>query len=309
MAKRALGAHRQGDPRLFETVRPPSFRPLMARLLAALGSRSFGSATLFLLLACLIPAVAWGQAPTDEGGSRTGAHAEDAAGADEEAAYEQAVRSAIREFALGNFPEARMHFLLAHQLRPSARTLRGLGKVEYELRHYFRSVEYLDESLTSKEHALTPAMREEVEALLTRARGYVGKVRFQISPHDAEVKIDGVTRELSEEGTLTLDVGEYSASIRAPGHVGARLSIEVTGGQSQAVKVTLLPTSSVAESADAPTSTASELAPRRKRWAWALSAAVVAVGAGLAVGLAVRDDAGESAPTGGSTGVVLTLPQ
>ena len=41
--------------------------------------------------------------------------------------YTQAIEEAFREFELGNYAEARSHFTAAHELFPSAPTLRALA--------------------------------------------------------------------------------------------------------------------------------------------------------------------------------------
>src|SRR5262245_12806154 len=54
--------------------------------------------------------------------------------------YEQLITRALTEFDARNFAEARALFLQAHALRPTARTLRGIGVTEFELRNYVDSV-------------------------------------------------------------------------------------------------------------------------------------------------------------------------
>lgn len=46
--------------------------------------------------------------------------------------YTQAVTQGLQEFDEKDFAEARSHFLRAHALSPSARTLRALGMVEFD---------------------------------------------------------------------------------------------------------------------------------------------------------------------------------
>ena len=49
--------------------------------------------------------------------------------------FQRAINAAIADFEAGRFEQARTHFAEAHALSPSARTLRALGMVEFELRH------------------------------------------------------------------------------------------------------------------------------------------------------------------------------
>src|SRR5688572_888187 len=55
--------------------------------------------------------------------------------------YKRAVEEALKEYGLGHFEEARSLFRRAHGIYPNARTLRGLGMVEFELRHYVRAAQ------------------------------------------------------------------------------------------------------------------------------------------------------------------------
>src|SRR5688572_7254192 len=57
--------------------------------------------------------------------------------------YKRAVEEALKEYGLGHFEEARSLFRRAHGIYPNARTLRGLGMVEFELRHYVRASQLL----------------------------------------------------------------------------------------------------------------------------------------------------------------------
>ncbi|HEX6239538.1 MAG TPA: hypothetical protein VFZ61_01540, partial [Polyangiales bacterium] len=47
--------------------------------------------------------------------------------------YADAIEQALSELEAANYPEAREEFQRAHAIYPNARTLRGLGMVEFEL--------------------------------------------------------------------------------------------------------------------------------------------------------------------------------
>jgi tetratricopeptide (TPR) repeat protein len=101
--------------------------------------------------------------------------------------YKAAIDSAIEEFASNNLAEAREHFGRAHALFPNARTLRGLGMVEFELRNYPEAIGWLRKALAFDVKRLEGKLRGETEDLLERANGYVGEVRLRVSPSDASV--------------------------------------------------------------------------------------------------------------------------
>src|SRR5262245_26780211 len=89
--------------------------------------------------------------------------------------YDELIRTALAEMDAGNFAEARALFGKAHAMQPSARTLRGLGYVEFELRRYTQSVRYLRSALQESKRSLEPALRREVERMLERADAYTGR--------------------------------------------------------------------------------------------------------------------------------------
>ena len=57
--------------------------------------------------------------------------------------YDEAVETALAEFEAGNYAEARSQLFKAHSIFPNARTLRALGKAEYELKNYREAIDYL----------------------------------------------------------------------------------------------------------------------------------------------------------------------
>jgi tetratricopeptide (TPR) repeat protein len=70
----------------------------------------------------------------------------------------------------GNWEEALALFRQAHALRPSARTLRGMGVASFEARHYADAIRYLTAAATETARPLTPEQLLAVEQLIPRAR-------------------------------------------------------------------------------------------------------------------------------------------
>jgi hypothetical protein len=65
---------------------------------------------------------------------------------------------------------AREELRRAHAIFPNARTLRGLGMVEFELRSYVQSVQLLEQALAASVKPLDGKLRTDTEALLARAQ-------------------------------------------------------------------------------------------------------------------------------------------
>ena len=210
--------------------------------------------------------------------------------------YRAAIDSAIAEHEAGNFAESRALFARAHALYPNARSLRGLGMADFELRNYGASIEYLQEALASSVRPLEGELRTETEALLARARGFVGRFRLVLQPVDAAVTLDGALLPPPPPAQLALAVGDHTLDISAQGRVSERRALRVTGGEDLTLEFNL-----PEQTAIAPQALQSET-PREQSsssllaspWFWVAAAAVV-VGAGVGIGLA--------ASSGGSTRV------
>ncbi|HKO94285.1 MAG TPA: hypothetical protein VJU61_24195, partial [Polyangiaceae bacterium] len=101
-------------------------------------------------------ALAW-TVPTASGIARAQANEGDQA--TEPAGYREVVSEALQEFEAQNFEESRSLFHRAHVLFPNARTYRGLGFTEFELRHYPAAIEYLEAALSSSVRPLTADLR------------------------------------------------------------------------------------------------------------------------------------------------------
>lgn len=232
-----------------------------------------------------------------------------AAGKDS-SAYTQAVTLGLSEFEEKNFAEARSHFLRAHALAPSARTLRALGMVEFELKHYAESARLLSEALASGEKPLDGEKRGHAQQLLERARGYLGKLTLDIEPETA-VSLDGVTTSLGPGNELVLEVGDHTLEFQASSRIPQKRTLSIRGGEQATLKVrlSLLKAQAAEPSASLPLQTPP--AGRRERravkspWLWTAVGLVVAgAAAGAAVALTRKDPAARTEdPYRGTTGL------
>lgn len=220
----------------------------------------------------------------------------------EPAGYREAIDTALQEVELNNFEEAREQFARAHALFPNARTLRGLGISEFELRHYVVAVDYLEQALSSEVKPLEGNLRRETEALLGRARTYIGELSVVISPGHASLTVDGVRHVAAVSQPLRLDVGSHVLELRAEGYATERREVTVRGGQAERLELRLAalvarnePRAST--SSPAPLSTPapdrqSERVPVYKRWwLWTVIGVVVAgAAAGTVIALNNKKD-------------------
>ena len=220
----------------------------------------------------------------------------------EPAGYRTASGAAIEEFDLNHFTEAREHFARAHALFPNARTLRGLGLCDFELRRYVAAVQYLKEALASDVKQLDGKLRKETEAMLARAAGYVGTLRVQAQPAEALVSVDGISVTPASDGSMLLEVGDHVLEVRATGFVTQRRELQVRGGQDESVEIALaaiaLQPEEVAaagpHSDTSPAGAPSKQAHKPLYKQWWLWTAVGVVLAGAAAGTAIALSADKS---------------
>ena len=150
------------------------------------------------------------------------------------AEYRPLIREAVGEYSEGRYSEARALFLRAQTLYPNARALRGVGMTSFELRRYADSVRALEAALLDEREALNDRQREETEALLARARSFVGRYRLEL-PVEAslDVFVAGRPVDVGADAELILDIGEHPIVASCVGCATLETVLEVRGGESE----------------------------------------------------------------------------
>jgi hypothetical protein len=233
------------------------------------------------------------QAPQD---ARPSAEAPDA---DEEpAGYRKLVADALAEYEAGHFEESRALMQRAHALFPSARTLRGLGMVSFELREYGESVRELEQALASEVRPLSGELRAQTQRLLERARSFAGRLTLSVEPGSTRVFLDGVELGPSASREIVLSVGEHALEFRAEGYLAERRSVRIVGGENELLRITLLPL----PAANDP-SRSERRSWYQNPWFWASAGVVLAAGAATTTALLLtRDEPEQQAPYLGLSG-------
>ena len=250
-------------------------------------------------------------------------------GAAEPAGYREAIDEAISEYAAARYPEARALFMRAHTLQPSARTLRGLGMAEFELRNYAEAARMLQQALSSQVRTLDGDLRTATQALLTRAQGFIGRYALVLTPPSLTLSINNAPARLEPDGTLMLSIGDHALRAEAEGYVPVSHTLRVNGGENTTLNISLerapaplaaapVATPPAAQPAQPPPAVTptSPTQPRDEESSSVFSspvfwtvAAVVVIGAGVGVTLLLlSEDAGVEPTHGGSTGIVLSAP-
>ena len=158
-----------------------------------------------------------------------------------DAAYDNLIKKALIEFNLSHWGEAKAYFLRAHQLRPSARTLRSLGLTSYEQRLYVSALGYLRQALASQERPLTPEMRAQVQNEIEEARSFVSRLVPVIEPKSVKLLVDGQPAVFDEDGTLIVDPGQHELLAEAPGFVTQTRPLTAHGADRSELRLTLQP--------------------------------------------------------------------
>jgi tetratricopeptide (TPR) repeat protein len=285
-------------------------RPLYTVLSATAGAsrvacRQASLRALVLLLACaatLAPAGVRAQA--------------EATAAPEPAGYRALIDAALQEYSGQNYAEARALFLRAHDLFPSARTLRGLGMAEFELKNYLDSATRLQEALAAPVRKLEGPLRAETEALLARALSYLGVLTLDLQPagiQGVRVSVDGEPVQEDAQRMIRLRVGEHRLLVQAAGYQDQTRSVSIKGAALQHLAVTLQP-SRVASlplaqaHADAAPADDKKHASRpiwKNPWLWSGVGALVVGGVVAAVVLSMDRSPKQEEPMQGDIGGVV----
>jgi len=168
-----------------------------------------------------------------------------------QAQYRDVVGRAVVEFDAGRWAEARALFLRAHQLWPSARTLRTLGMTSFELRAYAQALTELQAALDDPRRPLSDEQRAQVSTLIDQARAFVGRYQVAVTPSTAELLVDGAPRALAADGVLLLEVGRHELRARASGYSELVRTLDVLGREDETLALELRPLPPVASAGTA----------------------------------------------------------
>ena len=187
---------------------------------------------------CAVWGVAWGVAIAGTAPAALRAQPAQPASADADAEYAPLVSGALAEFEQGRWEQARAFFERAHALRPSARTLWGLGTTAFELGRYAQAIAELEAALRDPRMPLDGSQRAQARDVIARAARHVGVLSVELEPEHAELALDG---ERTEDRELALSPGTYTLSARAQGFVERELRVALEAGEQRALRLALTP--------------------------------------------------------------------
>jgi hypothetical protein len=153
--------------------------------------------------------------------------------------YERELAEAMAAHQAQRWLDALSHFAQAHALKPSARTLRGMGASAFEAGLFAQAVRDLEASLVHPERPLTPELAQAVEALLLEARPQVGIYVLRVQPEQAQLTVDDRAPLTGPRGEVLLDRGKHRVDVSHEGHVPQTLELDVHGGEREEVRLVL----------------------------------------------------------------------
>lgn len=212
----------------------------------------------------------------------------------EPAGYRVAIDDAIAEFSARRFEEARSLFARAHGLYPNARTLRGLGLAEFELREYVACVEHLEAALQSSAKPLTGELRDETQALRDRAAGFVARLTVKSRPEASRLVVDGVQAPRAHE-PLLLSFGMHTLELFSAGYEPERRSLLLAAGEERTLDIEFQRPRERAQP--------SEARWYQSPWLWVAVGAVVLGGAAAGIAVAASPGSSASSQVMGTSGV------
>lgn len=159
-------------------------------------------------------------------------------------AYDRYIEDGLQAYDAGRVAEARSAFRRAHELSPTARTLRTIGMCSFNLGDYMDAVWNLERARIETRKPLTEEQQKHVLGLIAKANQHIGRFRLHLDPAEASVMVDGRPALLLDQTELLSEAGIREIEARAPGYQTAHNTLSVDGGDRTTIVLSLVPESS-----------------------------------------------------------------
>jgi hypothetical protein len=157
-------------------------------------------------------------------------------------AYDRFIEDALQAYDAGRFAEARTSFRRAHELMPTARTLRTIGMCSFNLGDYADAAWNLEKARSDTRKPLNDEQQRHVSELIARANQRIGRFRLRVEPASATLSVDQQSALLLDN-ELLLESGHHEIEARAHGYQLARTTLNVEGGDRTTFVLQLVPES------------------------------------------------------------------
>ena len=143
-------------------------------------------------------------------------------------------------FTDGDYAGAALKFERAYATSRDPRLLWNQAAAERNLRRFALVESLLVRYLREEGQRLSEAERAEAEALLEAVKSFVAEVTLEVSEPSARVFVDDVlVGETPLSAPLRLDLGKRRLSVKKAGFLVASQTLELTGGETRAVSISL----------------------------------------------------------------------
>jgi hypothetical protein len=142
----------------------------------------------------------------------------------------------------GDYPGALTKLQAAYDASKDPRLLWNMAACEKALRHYVSVLELLERYASEGAQLITEEERQATAELVATVQAFVNELALRVQPDGATVLVDGVvlgTTPLTRP--LRLDMGKRQLRIAKDGFVAHEAEIDLAGGKSAALEVTLIP--------------------------------------------------------------------
>ena len=142
----------------------------------------------------------------------------------------------------GDYAGALTKLQTAYRLSRDPRLLWNMAAAEKNLRHYSKTISYVEEYLAADGARITDEERTQADNLLQTMRAFVAPVTFEVEPTGSTVTVDGqpLGKTPLKKPPL-LDFGKREVQIQLEGYVTERRTLELEGGKALTLSVKLKP--------------------------------------------------------------------
>jgi hypothetical protein len=142
----------------------------------------------------------------------------------------------------GDYAGALTKLQTAYRLSHDPRLLWNMAAAEKNLRHYSKTISYVEEYLAADSARITDEERAQAEALLQTMRAFVAPVTFDVEPIGSTIAVDGQPLGKAPlKKTPLLDFGKREVQIHLEGYVAERRTLELEGGKALTLAIKLKP--------------------------------------------------------------------
>ena len=205
-------------------------------------------------------------------------------------------RRALDLYEEGDLQAARVELQRAHEASPNFKVLYNLGQVEFELHDYPAALVTFEHYLEQGGVRVPPSRRVKVEADLLKLRGRVAFIDIRVNVADADIAIDDLPVGRSPSSShAVVSAGRRKIVVTHSGYVTETHWLDVAGGDRVALDCELreisaprLPERPERARAVETRPPVQEVDPSSTPWFGWVATGVLASGAAVSAGLAIR---------------------